>query len=80
MSDESIRSLRQPWKIWGKRIFGDIFPFIGFETIEASIDSIETDLPVEDGVQTVTGDFFTLEWFGYGMSFGGFRVPVKETL
>jgi hypothetical protein len=72
-----IKSMREPWKIGDYRLFGDILPFIGYETMEASVKDLTTSQDVDPSQDKVYGDFFTMEWFGYGVSLGGFRVRLK---
>jgi hypothetical protein len=75
-----FKSLRDPIMVGQYRLFGDILPFIGFETIEASAEEIADyyDVSLPEDVDLVYGNFFTIEWLGKGMSTGGFSVPTED--
>lgn len=75
-----MKSLRNPLTIGRFRVFGDVLPFIGFEALEVDRVEIEEkyDISIAPEVVAVQGDFFTIEWLGYGISFGGVSVPVDD--
>lgn len=76
----NFKELRNPWKVFGKNLFGFWLPFIGFEDIEITADDFEEyfgrDVP--KGQQTVIGQLFTVEWFNKGISIGGFKLGTED--
>lgn len=80
VTNDEYRSLRDPIMVGAYRLFGDVLPFIGFETLAVSKEYVEEEvgISVAEGVEEVVGNVFTIEWFGKGISLGGFRVPVDN--
>lgn len=77
----NIRVFRDPIMVGPWRLFGHILPYIAFEDVEmdvADLDLSDEEFEIDPNVKSVRGSFFTLEWFGRGISYGGFRIPLKD--
>lgn len=66
-----------PIMVGDKPLFGYYLPYIGFETQTVTKESFERVFGVV-ATKDVSGEFFTVEWFGRGFSFGAFKPTVKE--
>ena len=63
--------------LFGYPLFGGILPFIGFREFTLSPEEVYEYAGVEVD-EPIKYNPFVLEWFQCGLSFGGFKVPLKD--